>query len=67
MEKDVAGSNDNNNTRGLTNGQLISMKALQLHRLSQVQNKNESNMIALMGHSNTLGRQIETAERQEII
>ena len=67
MEKDVARSNDNTNKRGFTTDQLISMKALQLQRLSHKQNKNESNMIALMGHSNTLGRQIETAERQEII
>ena len=64
MEKDVARSNDNTNKRGLTTDQLISMKALQVQRLSHKQNKIESNMIALLGHSATLCRQIETAEKR---
>ena len=66
-EKDVARMNDNTNKRGLTTDQLISMKTLKLQRLSHEQNINESNMIALMGHSATLGRQIDTAERRATI
>ena len=66
-EKDVARMNDNTNKRGLTTDQLISMKALKLQRLSHEQNINESNLIALMGHSATLGRQIDTAERRATI
>ena len=59
--------NDSANDRGYTTDQRISIDLLRIQKMYHVQNANESNMIALIGHEAAISKQIETVERRTAI
>jgi len=58
---------DNSNPRGYTTDQMFTSEALRLQRLAYEQTANESNLMALIAHETSLGRQIDAAERRAIL
>ena len=58
---------DNSNPRGYTTEQMFTSEALRLQRLAYEQTANESNLMALIAHETSLGRQIDAAERRAIL
>ena len=59
--------NDDNNMRGLTIDQKISIANYQLQKRSQLQMENEQRLVALIAHESALSKQIDAAERRAAV
>ena len=54
----------NNNNRGYSTDQKISLESLQIQILTHEQTTNELNMIGLIAYEHAVGRQIDATELQ---